>query len=152
MHILTLPIQNVNIFEYDASTIPTPFPQIPSETCRLIIKSFHVPRVDPTTTNSSRVFVSLRLFTNNLEPCNELGGFIYSIEEVRKWVMMHIIQSKSNKKFSVHLDTESGQATTSNINQTPQMINRSILDKKPPAIQYNMLDNVVNPFDQEGDV
>ena len=151
MHIITLPLKNIPFSKYNSSNIPTPFPQIPNESCRMIIKEFHVPLIEPTTTNPSRVFVSVKLFTSDLKPCDEIGGLVYSLDEVRKWIIIHIIQSKSNKRFSVHLDTGS-HVSLNNEREKKGNFHDVHSNRKPSPINFETMDNVIDPFDQEGDV
>ena len=150
MHILSLPIQNLTISLYESSNVPVLYPQIPHEACRIVITNFHAPRIEPKTTNSSWVFVSLRLYTFELESCDKIGGYTYTIDEIRKWIMVHIIQSKSNKRFSIHLNTDSSFSNHEDLwgQQTPS----NTKDSKPPAVNFDINQYLASQSDQEADV
>lgn len=110
LHILTLPIHSVQTYKYGNIDCPKAVPNIPVEVSRLVILRIWVPDDNVSTTDDTRVFVTLNLFDNLLESVDDVGGMEYKARDVRDWIRIHTLQTKS-KKFSVHLNLLPGDTT-----------------------------------------
>ena len=106
---LTLPMKSIALVEYNKRDQPLAIPDIPHETCRIVIHNGLVPKGKPKTTNPNEAFLNISLYDGKLKRCDEAMSTVYKTSTVVDWINRYIDSKKSThvtKKFGVHINSE----------------------------------------------